>query len=112
MKRLLMLTVMVCTIATTFAQNITRAEYFINTDPGPGNGIPITISSPAGTVNFPVNVPTNSLPPGFHLVNLRVRDENGLWSMNDGRGFYITPITENTTNIVSAEYFFDLDPGL
>ena len=112
MKRLLMLTVMACTIATAFAQNITRAEYFINTDPGPGNGIPVAIASPAGTVNFPVNISTNSLPQGFHIVNVRVRDENGLWSMSDGKGFYITPIIGNTTNIVAAEYFFDLDPGV
>ena len=29
------------------AQNITQAEYFINTDPGVGNGIPVTVNPAA-----------------------------------------------------------------
>jgi hypothetical protein len=98
-------------IGTARAQNITAAEYFVDADPGPGNGTAITISSPAATVNFNAAIPTNSLSSGFHLVGIRSRDANGVWGLYESRGFYVSGPAVDAGNIVAAEYFFDTDPG-
>ena len=88
------------------AQAINRAEYYFNTDPGQGNGTPITVSSPGESVNFSTLIPTTGLPEGFHLLAIRMRDVNGTWTMVDKRGFYIYSGTSNTTDLTAAEYFF------
>jgi Putative metal-binding motif/Calx-beta domain len=112
MKRLFMLLLMLLAITTAFTQNITRAEYFFDTDPGQGNGFAITNLSPADTVNFTANIPLNALSPGFHILLMRVRNANGTWSNSESRYFYIlSNTTTNTANITAAEYFFDADPG-
>jgi Calx-beta domain/Putative metal-binding motif len=130
MKRLFMLLLMIFYITTAFAQNIiatpvtesitvtpaiqtiTKAEYFFETDPGPGNGFQVRNFSPADTVNFTFNIPLSSLPSGFHILFMRVCDTVGRWSMVERRFFYISSnTTTNTANITAAEYFFDTDPG-
>jgi gliding motility-associated-like protein len=92
------------------AQTITKAEYFFDTDPGNGNGTPITIT-PSGTVTFTTSIPTSSLSQGFHFLGIRVKETGGVWSIFESRGFYITASTSNVTNIAAAEYFIDADPG-
>jgi gliding motility-associated-like protein len=94
----------------TTAQSITKAEYFFDTDPGNGNGIPIAII-PSGTVSFTTSIPTSSLSQGFHFLGIRVKETGGVWSIFESRGFYITASTSNVTNIAAAEYFIDADPG-
>lgn len=96
---------------TAFTQTINRAEYFIDTDPGHGNGINVTVSAPAATVNFNFSINTNSLSIGFHQLGFRVRQNNGTWSHPNHTLFFITPVITTATNLVSAEYFFDADPG-
>src|SRR5215216_6021844 len=109
MKRLLMLLLMIFSLATAYAQfstlatpvirTIARAEYFFETDPGVGNGFPITVASPADTVNFTTNIPLSGLSTGFHILQMRVCDINGMWSMTERRFFYISSnTTTNTTN--------------
>ncbi len=90
--------------------NLSKAEYFIDTDPGQGSGTPITIPGGA-TSNFTFTVPTASLSNGFHFLVVRVRDLNARWSLLEARGFFITTSTTNVPNISAAEYFYDLDPG-
>ncbi len=97
--------------ATAFTQIINRAEYFIDTDPGSGNGTPVTISTPAANVNFSFSINTNSLSTGFHLLGFRVRQNNGTWSHANHTLFYITPVVPTATNLVSAEYKTIADPG-
>src|SRR6185503_2578682 len=111
MKRLLMLLSMIACMATARSQNITAAEYFIDTDPGRGNGVAITIPTPGTTVNFTANVSTASLGSGFHFVAIRTKDANGVWGLFETRGFFISQTTNNAADIVAAEYFFDTDPG-
>lgn len=93
-----------------WSQNISAAEYFFNTDPGQGNATPLTIPS-GGEVTFTRTIPTTSLPQGFHFLGMRVKETGGVWSLFEARGFYITAATTDVPNIVSAEYFFDTDPG-
>lgn len=111
------LAIRICLLLTAYflffnaaAQTITKAEYFFDTDPGNGNGTPITIA-PSVTVTFTTSIPTSSLSQGFHQLGLRVKETGGVWSVFESRGFYITASTTNVTNIAAAEYFLDADPG-
>ncbi len=112
MKRLILFGAMIFLITTARSQNITAAEYFFDTDPGPGSGTAITITTPGDIVNFTASISTASLGTGFHFVCIRVKDVNGLWSHYDKRGFYISTSTANAADITAAEYFFDADPGV
>ena len=110
MKRIFILLAMVLSLTTVFSQNIIRAEYFIDLDPGPGNGTTIPGLSPGNIVNFSFDISTSGLTPGFHFLNTRVADADGKWSRYETRTFYLSSApTTNTTNISGAEYFIDSD---
>jgi hypothetical protein len=91
---------------TSGGNMITNAEYFFDTDPGVGNGLPLVLNSNVDTASFTGNIITTGLVAGPHVVSIRMQDANGLWSTYETIAFNInkTPIT--------AEYFFDTDPGL
>jgi hypothetical protein len=100
------------TTVTTDVTNITAAEYFIDTDPGIANGIPVSIGSSGGTVNFSASISTTSLGVGFHNLFIRTKDANGQWGLFESRSFYIASGSSNVSNITAAEYFIDTDPGV
>jgi hypothetical protein len=79
------------------------AEYFVNTDPGQGNGTSTAYTG--GNINISnVTVPVGS------TVYVRVRDNFGRWSIP--RGFKRTSFFPNTNSTVNyAEYFTGTDPG-
>lgn len=113
MKRVFILLGILFSIQTVFSQNIIKAEYFIDTDLGPGNGTPITNVTPGDLVNLSFAVPTNNLSSGFHFLNTRVADVNGVWSRHETRIFYLSgPPGASTTNIIAGEYFIGPDPGV
>ncbi|HYC86943.1 MAG TPA: T9SS type A sorting domain-containing protein [Chryseosolibacter sp.] len=88
--------------------NITAMEYFFNTDPGFGNGTPVSFT-PGTSINESFVVSTASLPTGIHTLNLRTRDSGGQWSHT-----LSTPminIATGNANVSKLEYFFDTDPG-
>jgi gliding motility-associated-like protein len=94
------------------ATSITRAEYFINTDPGAGNGVVLPIAAASPQSNS-FAIPLTGLTPGFHKVGFRYRDNLRQWSHADVRTFYIVDATPLTAaQIVRAEYFVDTDPGI
>ncbi len=96
---------------TANAADITAAEYYLDTDPGPGNGTPFTVSTGA-TVNLTVPLTMGALTPGFHILAIRTKGTDGKWGLFEHRGFYITDAPAITGNIVAAEFFFDNDPGV
>ncbi|MDP4261181.1 MAG: T9SS type A sorting domain-containing protein [Bacteroidota bacterium] len=96
--------------STTDAANIVAAEYFLDTDPGIGNGIATPVGTAGSVVNFTATIPT-SLPAGFHFLAIRVKGQDDIWGLFEKRGFYISSTTADAANIVAAEYFFDADPG-
>lgn len=93
---------------------ITHLEYFIDNDPGFGNGTAISgfTSNPAVN-NLSVNIPLNNISEGFHYLSIRARDANNKWGPMVVRPFLKifsnTPVTP--PNIVKIEYFYDNDPG-
>ncbi len=91
--------------------DITAMEYYIDTDPGVGAGTTIPVTAAAAVdVNF--TIPTGSLSPGFHNLVIRAQDQNGLWSIQESRPFFIATSSPTTTaNISAVEYYIDTDPG-
>jgi len=90
--------------------NIATAEYFIDTDPGVGNGTALTVSGNVINQNFAIS--TTGLASGIHHLYVRVINDNGKWSLYDRNVFYINPSQTNTALITAAEYFIDTDPGV
>ncbi len=95
--------------------NITKVEYFIDADPGLGNGVNVPVPAPGTTVSgLSFSVDLSGLQAGFHRISTRSRDANGVWSLTNTRSFYFEnlPTTPPApANIVRVEYFFDTDPG-
>ncbi|MEI6949438.1 MBG domain-containing protein, partial [Paraflavisolibacter sp. H34] len=94
--------------------NVVRGEYFIDTDPGFGQGtaIPVTPGAELSNVSFAIDV--SALSNGFHNLHARFKDAEGRWSLTPVRTFYkqnLIPNGDNTPNLVKGEYFFDTDPG-
>jgi hypothetical protein len=90
-------------------QFISEAEYFIDSDPGIGNGTVIELAN-TDTLNFEESLDLSAfdLDYGFHTICFRFKDESGLWSHSTCRSFTFQPSSQNETElIVAAEYFFD-----
>ncbi|HAR20027.1 MAG TPA: hypothetical protein DCR46_05150, partial [Cytophagales bacterium] len=100
-----------------YSQKLVRAEYFIDTDPGPSKGVPIIGITKADSLdvkNLPV--PTTGLAEGSHILGLRAQDSLGMWSPTYIMSFSILSgngnlSTFNQSRLVRAEYFIDTDPG-
>lgn len=92
--------------------NITALEYYIDSDPGRGNAIAVTISPAQDISGLTVPVPINALAPGFHLMGVRSRDANGNWSLDNYWLFFKGgAIAPTIPAITSMEYYIDTDPG-
>ena len=106
-----------CFLLTAHAQYdaVKAAEYFWDTDPGPGNGTPMYSTNGSFTQAFAtIYQNTDSLPAvGLHTLNIRAEDTAGNW----GRVFTEVINVESSSTatradgVVAAEYFFDTDPG-
>ena len=100
------------TQAAVASANIVAAEFYIDTDPGVGNGTALTTgSSVNGTVNFISSIPQN-LISGFHNISIRTKDANGVWSLVETRGFFVAQAAVASANIVAAEFYIDTDLGV
>ncbi|MBK6765191.1 MAG: hypothetical protein IPG71_02435 [bacterium] len=103
---------LLCVCGLAFAQNISNAEYFFDSDPGFGNGIALTLTA-SDTPSVSASADLSALSPGLHRCYVRFQDERGFWSIADARLFYLLSITtpDTSDNIIAAEYFFNSDPG-
>ena len=113
MKTILIILMLFCISATSAIaqyprnQHLVAAEYFINTDPGEGNGTSIT-----GTYNLwevTINVGGIYLPVGSRLY-VRFKSSNDTWSAPRGivRKEYFT---NSGASLSYGEYFINTDPG-
>ncbi|MEO5890958.1 MAG: T9SS type A sorting domain-containing protein [Ferruginibacter sp.] len=73
-------------VAPAAPGNITAAEYFIDIDPGFGNGTPITVSPSVdiSNINFSANI--SALADGYHVLFIRSKDD---WSITAVDSFLI-----------------------
>lgn len=104
----------------TAVQNIIAAEYFINTDPGPGNGIAINITAATDINNLATVINTSALQPATtNQLFIRTKNAEGKWSITNTQQFVVSitndpaypPAPLTAQNMVAAEYFIDTDPG-
>ncbi|MCC6690336.1 MAG: PKD domain-containing protein [Bacteroidia bacterium] len=111
MKKLVFLVSFCILAATLTAQQISKGEYFFDTDPGVGNGTAITVTQ-SDSIQLNTTVSTGALNPGFHKLVMRFCNVNGVWSHNEARPLYVSATPGAVATLISkAEYFFDVDPG-
>ncbi|MFN7014249.1 MAG: hypothetical protein ACK4ON_08280, partial [Bacteroidia bacterium] len=99
----------------TWAQRyIAQAEYFIDTDPGQGNGI--AVQAVDGNLDnaiealFKNGISAGSV--GFHTFNIRVKDDQNNWGPVFKTVFYTSaPLVVRNIHVTQAELFWDNDPG-
>jgi Secretion system C-terminal sorting domain len=97
--------------------NIIKAEYFIDTDPGFGNGSNIPVTPGITISNTPATINTTGLSNGVHRLYIRTGSNEGRWSVTNIKDFIVSEdpaypaIPAAPGNITYAEYFFDTDPG-
>lgn len=95
---------------------VTMAEYFWNSDPGQGNGLPLLAldgnidDAVESLLQSPINLPVNQGP---HLFNLRVKDVDNQWSSVFQTLVWRDSVTVGNRDlrVSMAEYFWDVDPG-
>jgi hypothetical protein len=97
--------------------DVSKAEYFFDTDPGPGQAtaIPLTAGLNVTISNYAINI--SSLTAGIHHLFIRTADANGHWSLTNNQALFVVnavtlPSNPALVNVTSAEYFFDTDPGI
>ena len=91
----------------TLTHEPVMAEYFIDTDPGYGKGMPIQKIS-TDTLHFVLSI--EGLKAGAHILYVRSADDGGKWSSTVARPLYVSPVAKE--QFVEMEYFFDdSDPG-
>lgn len=93
------------------AQQITRLEYFFDSDPGFGNATSVNITPDAENLsgfNFTAN--TASLSQGAHVLYFRTQDDSARWSQTYRREVEIFSTFE-TPKVMRGEYFIDTDSG-
>ncbi|WP_081658833.1 T9SS type A sorting domain-containing protein [Terrimonas ferruginea] len=99
------------------ASSIVTAEYFIDTDPGFGNGIPLTTGTGQNLAGITASLNTTGLGNGTHTLGIRSKNNDGSWSHTNIQDFLVDddfaypPSPAAPGNITYAEYFFDTDPG-
>ncbi|MEY3399246.1 MAG: hypothetical protein RL220_1840, partial [Bacteroidota bacterium] len=98
------------------SQDLIRAEYFYDADPGVGMGTQVSFTS-GSTVSLTTNIPASGLDFGYHILSVRFMDQSGAWGITTSTPFFITANNWNilplelSFPIVEAEYIFDADPG-
>ncbi|NJK82498.1 MAG: T9SS type A sorting domain-containing protein [Saprospiraceae bacterium] len=112
-KTILFFLTYLCFVLDVYAQTINKVEYFIDTDPGYGNGVNVPITPATMLTNFGFNVPLTSVSEGFHYLYVRARDNNNRWSEVVTRVFMkiSTPPVSPAANINKIEYYINTDPG-
>ena len=78
-------------LATDPKATIMRAEYFINTDPGHGKGVPIALTPGTDINNLTFPVDMTDVTVGNHKLYVRAQDSKGAWSLTQVGSFKVEP---------------------
>jgi hypothetical protein len=93
---------------------INRVEYYIDTDPGYGNGTALSVTPGQNLSGLSFNLNLAPLAEGVHIIGIRSRDANGAWSL-DNRWLFLKAYNSGqkaaARYITQVEYYFDTDPG-
>jgi hypothetical protein len=91
------------------AANLSRIEYFVDTDPGFGSGTAVPFTAGITATDVPFTLPLTNVSVGFHNLFVRSQTTDGRWSVVARRPFYKDEV--NQQDIVRLEYFIDTDPS-
>jgi hypothetical protein len=112
MRRLVFIGLAWLSYLASHGQNLNRIEYFIDTEPGYGNGTSVDFTAAPGVTDLTFPVPIDGVADGFHSLYVRSRDANNMWSVVQARPFYkLTTAVVNLPEVNKIEYFVDADPG-
>lgn len=93
-------------------KQLVRIEYFIDSDPGIGQGAAIEFTQ-GYDVTRDIILDITNTGPGQHTIYFRGMTANGQWSIISSRAFYREQVKDPLlANINNAEYFIDYDPGI
>lgn len=107
-KRFFLFALLLYGCAVMAQTSISRAEYWIDSDPGLGQAVTLAISGQS----VQATIPTASLAEGWHTLGLRAQG-GGNWSTTATRLFYVPSAeTAQIGQLTGLEYFIDTDPGL
>ncbi|MCW3111601.1 MAG: type sorting protein, partial [Segetibacter sp.] len=95
--------------------NITRVEYYVDTDPGIGKATSVSITPGTNLSDITFSVNPTPMVAGVHMIGSRALSANGTWSKTNFWLFY-KPYGNSTpgaiSNVSYVEYFIDTDPGI
>jgi hypothetical protein len=77
-------------------------EYYIDTDPGYGNGVQVALASSADIAAKSIVANITNLAAGDHFVYLRSRNAQGVWSQDYRLPFTLGSPTSGTSAIVNS----------
>ena len=98
-------------VGSVAAQQIDYLEYFIDEDPGHGNGVEIPIT-PGLDKNEDIVIATSQLTSGFHTLYVRSQDDAGRWGHIRQQLFLIQETSQPVQPILArTEFFVNQDPG-
>lgn len=112
LKQFLILFIVVITGQHAFSQGAARAEYFIDSDPGFGQGTSITLQNIQTSDSASFSLDMQALSYGFHQLYIRVQDTAGNWGHSFSYSIFKEATLESEPNLQSYEYFVDADPGI
>lgn len=93
-------------------RKLVRAEYFLGSDPGNGNGVSVDLNSDPKQVVDRLQFGASQLGQGKGSIGFRAQDTLGHWSLTKWKRFFITPFsTSSAPTVTAAEYFIGEDPG-
>jgi hypothetical protein len=90
-------------------KRIAGGEYFFDTDPGINAATAITVTLQDSVILQNFTAATGSLSVGYHKLYIRLKDNDGKWSLTARRNVEV--INTATYVTAGAEYFFNTDPG-
>jgi hypothetical protein len=88
--------------------NLSIIEYYIDSDPGRGNGMQLNVSNNS-VVDDLVSIDISNLSSGLHLLGLRVKGSANEWSQTITKSFFVLGNTFSAANLEHLEYFYDAD---
>jgi hypothetical protein len=111
-NKLLSVLLLIISVNICIAQ-VTQAEYYIDTDPGAGNGTALQATD-GNLDNIIEELFKNGISAGtagFHVLEIRVKDNN-TWGAVFKTVFYTQQsLVPRDVKVTQAEMFFDTDPG-
>lgn len=95
--------------------NVVKVEYFIDRDPGLGNGINVPITSATNMADLTFSFPMAGIGIGTHVLGARALTADGSWSLTNFWVF-VKPFENinpsSVSNIDRIEYYVNRDPGI